>query len=159
MKHVITFIVLVTLWSCNTPKESSEQDSNIELTTLDGEPINLGDMKGKVVFVNIWATWCKPCIEEMPSIANAKKMLDGKPIEFLFASDEDAKRVRSFGQKRGLDLNFVTINNLTELGVQALPTTIIIDTTGKTVFNEVGYRQWDDAANIEFLTKLIESRE
>lgn len=153
----LIFTMLIAL-ACSTSKEKSEGDvalENIELTSLSGEKISLSDYEGKTVFINFWATWCRPCIKEMPSIASLQNQLAGKNIEFLFASDEEVEKILKFKESRAMDLNFVRVENPEALGIEALPTTFIFNAEGERVFSEVGFRKWDDPATMEMVTKLI----
>lgn len=140
-------------------QEKSSIESKIKINDLQGNLIDLKQYRGKAIFINLWATWCGPCIKEMPSIERAKNILKDKKIEFLVASNESVEQIEAFSKKRKLDLQYVQLQNLEELNVQALPTTLIIGPNGTLVFSETGYREWDDSTNIELLIKIIESHE
>jgi len=158
MMRSLFFIFLIALAACSSQKtgeQSSMVASQIKLTDLDGKEVDLTEFEGKTVFVNFWATWCRPCIQEMPSIAALQKQLAGKNIEFFFASDEEVDKIQKFTESRKMMLNFVRIENPESLGIQALPTTFIFDGEGNMVFSEVGFRKWDDPATIEMVTNLI----
>jgi thiol-disulfide isomerase/thioredoxin len=144
--------------STSKTKEPSIQEK-IKIKELSGQVIDLNGYKGKTIFINFWATWCGPCIKEMPSIERAKNALKESKIEFLVASNETVEQIQSFTTKRNLNLHYVQLQNLEELAIPALPTTYIISPAGELVFSETGYREWDEAANIELLTKIINSHE
>jgi hypothetical protein len=95
----------------------------------------------------------------MPSIGRAKDILKGQEIEFLFASNEEDERIQSFRESYALNLNFVRVENIEELNIQALPTTFIISPSGNLALSETGFRNWDDASNIELITKIINSND
>lgn len=156
----VLMVVQVLLFGC-TGKSSEEQSvrDKIRLKELDGRAIDLKAYKGKTVFINLWATWCGPCVKEMPSIERAMKALNKSDIEFLLASNEDLDAIQAFIDKRKLDLHYVQLENLEELNTQALPTTFIISPTGEVVFSETGYREWDQPENIELLTKISSNHE
>lgn len=157
VRSQVIFILLIVL-SCTSSKEQPEGAvalENIELTNLNGEKISLADRQGKTIFINFWATWCRPCIQEMPSIAALQKQLEGKNIEFFFASDEEVEKIQKFMESRKMSLNFVRIENPEALGIEALPTTFIFDGEGNLVFSEVGYKKWDEPATVEMVSKLI----
>ncbi len=161
VRSQIIFILLITL-GCTSAKEQPEGKvvlENIELTTLNGEKINLADQRGKTVFINFWATWCRPCIQEMPSIAALQVQLEGKNIEFIFASDEEVEKIQKFMESRNLNSNFVRVENPESIGIEALPTTFIFDGKGNLVFSEVGYKKWDAPAAIEMVKNLIDDHE
>jgi thiol-disulfide isomerase/thioredoxin len=136
--------------------EGSLQINDVKLLALDGKAIDLKAYAGKIVFINFWATWCKPCIEEMPSIQNAITTLSDKEIVFLFASDETKAEIETFISANNYQFKFLTAGNMEELNVRGLPTTFIFDTNGKLVFSEMGARKWDSKENIALLTKIAD---
>lgn len=160
----LVFLVFFACTGKNTEQQGTANEAvtlteKIRLKELDGTPIDLQQYKGKTLFINLWATWCGPCIKEMPSIERAKKVLPTGNIEFLIASNESLEEIEGFIKKRNLDLHYVQLENLEELNVQALPTTFIINSKGELRFSETGYREWDTAENIELITKIIQSNE
>lgn len=156
--RVIFILLLVTWAGCSSEKKEEQPSlvaSQIKLTDLEGKEVDLTDLEGKMIFVNFWATWCRPCIQEMPSIASLQTQLADKNIEFFFASDEEMDKIKKFKEDRKMNLNFVRVENPESLGIEALPTTFIFDGNGELVFSEVGYRKWDEPATIKMVTKLI----
>ncbi len=161
VRFLVMLELLITL-SCTPAKEKQEGTivlEDIELTNLNGEKINLTSLQGKTVFINFWATWCRPCIQEMPSIAALQTQLAGENIEFFFASDEEVERIQKFKESRSMTLNFVQLGNQEALGIQALPTTFIFNGEGNLIFSEVGFRKWDEPATIEMVLKLMNDHE
>jgi thiol-disulfide isomerase/thioredoxin len=161
LKGISGFVALALILLACGDKQKSHSDNialkaKIRLTDMNGQSLDLNQFRGKVVFINVWATWCKPCIQEMPSIKQAQTILTGKGIEFLFASNEDKERIQSFADRRKLDLRFVILENLEELQIQALPVTFVLNRSGELVFSEPGFRQWDNPENIELLNKIID---
>lgn len=128
--------------------------TSIRLTDLADQPISLEKYKGKTVFLNFWATWCKPCIEEMASIERAQARLSGRGVVFLLASNESNKQIREFSKGSGYKLEFVRIDNFDEQNIQALPTTYIFDPGGSLRFSEMGSRNWDDTSNINLILNI-----
>ncbi len=165
LKFFIPLLLSILSIDCSTKENNAAQEqaaeadilTSIKLTNLNGEPIDLKQYSGKTIFLNFWATWCRPCIEEMPSIARAKNEFQENDIIFLFASDEASKRIVSFKEKNKFDLNFVKVTNLEDLNIQVLPTTYIINKNGKIKFSESGFRKWNDPANIEIIKQIIEN--
>ena len=128
------------------------------LTDFDGRSIDLEQFKGRTIFLNFWATWCKPCIHEMPSIKSAQAGLSKTGIVFLFASNEDADEIKDFEKIYNYNFNYVKVRNLEELGMEGLPTTYIFNPRGELVFSETGYRKWNDSANIKMILKITEQK-
>jgi thiol-disulfide isomerase/thioredoxin len=156
----LIFIGLLACTSKSTEQSASEREETsilekIKLKDLNERPIDLNQYQGKAIFINFWATWCGPCIKEMPSIERVKNLLKGKRIEFLVASNESIEQIQSFVKKQNLDLRYVQLQNMEELNILALPTTLIISPDGELLFSEVGYREWDTTSNIKLLTKII----
>ncbi|HEX6847171.1 MAG TPA: TlpA disulfide reductase family protein [Chitinophagaceae bacterium] len=155
----IFFVILIT--ACNGNKKDGSslttipatEIEKIKLAGLTGNKIDLKQYKGKTVFINFWATWCKPCVLEMPTIRNAIDLLKNHDIEFLFASDEDPDVIRLFEKKHGYQFNYCRVNNIEELGITILPTTFIFDKEGRQVYSEIGYQKWDDSINMDLLLK------
>ena len=164
MKSTVFITCLTLIIGCSQKKQESKTKddefdnklTSIELITLDGKEINWSQMDGKVVFINFWATWCGPCIKEMPSIQNAQEQFSEKDIMFLLATEEGVTRIRDFKEARQFSLNLVIQKTpLATLNIVALPTTYIFDTEGNLAFQETSARQWDDPENIEMLQGII----
>ena len=126
----------------------------VVLNDLNDKPINLEQYKGRTVFINFWATWCKPCIQEMPFIKTAQDILGKDGVVFLLASNESFDQINEFKKDHDYDFNFVRLVNMDELNLQGLPTTYIFNPKGELVFSEIGYRKWDDSTNIEMILQI-----
>ena len=139
----------------NSREKNARELDSIQLKDLSGKTIDLDVYSGKAIFINFWATWCKPCLEEMPSIERAQEILKDKNIEFLFASDETTEHIEKFKTDHAYSFNYVTVENMGTLNIAGLPTTFIFNPTGKLVFSEMGYRRWDSKENIDLLLEII----
>ena len=166
--YLIFFLVplMIFLGCSNEPGNPPEVNSieksgldNIALYTMNNDPIDLQQYKGKTVFINFWATWCKPCIKEMPSIQKAKEILKDEEIVFLFATNDDTEAVASFKEENIFDFNYVQVKNLEDLNVQALPTTFIFAPDGELEFSEAGFRKWDDKESLDLILKIAHSND
>ncbi len=167
----IGLLFLFIISACKNASETKEtskapdkisQNANaitqLHLTDLHDQPINLEEYKGKTVFINFWATWCKPCREEMPSIQEAMKILKNEKIEFLFASDETTEQIEKFKAAHDYSFNYVKVENLSDINIMGLPTTFIFNPNGELIFSEIGYRKWDDKANIDLILNKAEPK-
>jgi peroxiredoxin len=129
------------------------------LSTLDGGSITLSDLKGRVVLINFWTTWCPPCREEMPSMERLYRRL--KYEEFtLLAVDimESPETVKKFARK--YDLSFPILLDKTgevsaKYAANAIPTTYIINKEGKAVGKAIGPRKWNGEHAIALMEELL----
>jgi thiol-disulfide isomerase/thioredoxin len=164
MKLNFTLFVLCFLFgACNdqTTKETNTESSSptdigkVQLQNFNGVTIDLNKYKGQAVFINFWATWCKPCVAEIPTIKNAIDFLKNEKIKFLFATDETPEQVEGFEAIHNFGFDYVKALNMDALNIPVLPTTFIFDKDGKQVFSDMGYRKWDDSANLQLLLKIV----
>lgn len=162
----MSMVLLSLAWGCHTSDNTTDTDidkriglNKVRLTDLNEKPINLEQYKGKTVFINFWATWCKPCMEEMPSIEKAQTILQNKNVVFLMASTETADQTRDTRMQHPFNFNYTRIENLEELNVQALPTTFIFTPKGTLVFSETGSRNWAEISNIDLIQKINSQNE
>jgi thiol-disulfide isomerase/thioredoxin len=111
----------------------------LRLKTLEGRSVSIQDLKGEVVVLNFWATWCKPCVAEMPVLAKLAERFGKRGLHVIAASvDENAthEELEQFADRlpKGMDVwTGVTMSDMQRMDVQALPTTIIIDRQGTLV--------------------------
>jgi thiol-disulfide isomerase/thioredoxin len=122
---------------------------------LEGHPVALADYKGKKVLLNYWATWCRPCIEEMPSLLRSRALLEKENYVILLASDQSVETIKKFKQARGFDFNYLKFNgSLAEQQINALPVTLIYNEAGEQVERILGGVDWDAPETIEMLKKV-----
>jgi len=119
---------------------------------------NLTQYEGKVVFLNIWASWCPPCIAEMPSIENLYKSFEGRD-EFVFllvSMDEDFADAENFMESRNLNLPIYHYRSRDRLVYTSdlLPTTYVITQEGKIAMEKRGMAKYDTPAFKQFLEEL-----
>jgi thiol-disulfide isomerase/thioredoxin len=134
-----------------------EADPDWSVQSLDGDPVSMAELEGKVVFLNLWATWCMPCVAEMPSIQELHRSLEGEEVAFLLVSDEDAETVRGLLEEEGLDLPvYLRTGDLpAEFASRGIPATFIIDPEGTIVYRHVGSAKWGDESCAEFIRGLL----
>jgi thiol-disulfide isomerase/thioredoxin len=126
---------------------------------LDGTQVRLSNLKGKVVFLNFWATWCPPCREEMPSMEALYRRFRGRDLEFLAVDiQEDKDDVAAFMKQFGLTFPAAldsTGRISAEYGIRGIPATFIIDKEGGIIASVVGGRDWNTEAVFTALELLI----
>ncbi len=131
------------------------------LQALDGKLVNLSDYRGKVVLVHFWATWCPPCVDEMPTLERLHRTRKGKDFDILAISvDEDAAgAVAAFMRKNGLSLPVLLDPSRTaaELyGTFKLPETYIVDREGVVRYKEIGPRDWTTPESLSLIKNIVE---
>ena len=162
---IYTFLILVffslAISNCQTSNRSEESQlpenlvERIDLVDLEGKPISMESLKGKTVFLNFWATWCKPCLAEMPDMDIAAKVLAEDDFIFIAASDESIEKIKKFAEKYDYSFKFVhSKTSVFDLELGALPTTWVINKEGVLVYNEVGARKWDSEEELNNLRDL-----
>jgi len=133
---------------------------DFRVDTPDKRALALAEFKGKVVFLNFWATWCKPCEEEMPGMERLyKKYKDKGLVVIALSEDADgANDVAPFVKKYGLTFPVgldPKMSVAAQYGVWALPSTFIIDRQGNRAYFANGPRDWDGAAAHEFFESVL----
>src|SRR5690554_142531 len=146
-----------------SPSETSEekretlQDYNWSLVSLNSEETNFSQSQGKVVVVNFWATWCPPCVAEMPSF---QKLYDayGSNVDFYFVTSEEPEKVQRFLDKRNYTLpTFLqTYEAPKQMQSRVLPTTYVLSKDGEIVINETGTANWNSSKMRDLLDRLLE---
>ncbi|MFB5946462.1 TlpA family protein disulfide reductase [Albibacterium profundi] len=161
-------LMKVGLFQPDVPNGSSEEmaagisanENNEEILFKDpaGYVIELSDQKGKVVFINFWATWCPPCIAEMPSINKLySELKDNDKVVFMMVDvDNNRGKSEKFMEKRDFDLPVYTPASSIPSSYMsgAIPTTLVLNKYGKVVFKHEGMGDFSNNEFKEFLTKL-----
>lgn len=131
------------------------------VTSVDGEQTTrLADLAGEVVFVNLWATWCGPCVKELPSIQALADAFADEPVRFLVVSDEDAETVRRFAEDKDFRLPFARSTTALPEAFDSgglIPATFILDRQGRVRHRHVGFRDWDSPELHDFLRDLLDA--
>ena len=161
-KTIIYSLCLLVLSSCNTVIKERKNVSDLEsiqlktlFVDLNNNQVDLIQYKGKRIVLNYWATWCRPCIKEMPGLKRAEKILRDHNYIFLLVSDEKIKKVSEFKNSKSFDFNFLKSTKSIEThGVYSLPTSYIFDENGKKIETIVGTLTWDSEQIIEKLKKI-----
>ena len=132
------------------------KDYNWSLVNNKGEAYNLENAEGKVVFVNLWATWCPPCIAEMPDMQKLYNDYQDKVV-FLFVTNENLGKVDRFFKRKRLKLPaFQSITNIpTQLFSNSIPATYVIGKEGKIYIKKIGAANWNSSSVRRLLDELI----
>lgn len=134
---------------------------DISFEDAKGNPVRLADFRGKVVLLNIWATWCGPCVEEMPSLAQTARRYASQGLVVVAVSEDRGGLdvVRSFFDKHSLSGLDIYIDKSTKLGsalhANGLPTTVMIGRDGKEIGRIEGGEDWTGAAAQKMLQGLL----
>ena len=131
----------------------------LALKDVEGRRVDLAGLRGRVVVVNFWATWCAPCKDELPSLQRLREKMTGKPVEVLTVNyGEMAERVRPFVEKEGLTLP-VLLDTQKDAGrewrVGGLPMTFIVDAKGRARYSAFGELDWSTGEALRRVEKLV----
>tara|TARA_R110002111_G_scaffold26397_2_gene57130 strand:- start:3908 stop:4516 length:609 start_codon:yes stop_codon:yes gene_type:complete len=130
--------------------------ANFQLKSDANTTLNFEATKGKVMFINFWATWCPPCIAEMPSLQALYNDYNND-VEFLFITSDDFEVAEKFKTEKGY--NFAVYNTLsqvpTELSTTTIPRTFIINKRGEIVVDESGAIDWNSEKVRSQLDQLL----
>lgn len=126
---------------------------------LDGEPVQLESFRGKVLFINLWASWCAPCIREMGTIERLKERLADTDVEFLIVAAEGERPVRRHLRRYTYDLPiYLEVDRIPgAFGLRGLPTSWVVDPEGRILLLHHGEAVWDTDEVERFIRSLSES--
>jgi thiol-disulfide isomerase/thioredoxin len=141
------------------PKPAPE----LKFKDLDGRMHDLAELRGKVVLINFWATWCPPCRREMPSMERLAQTLKGKPFVALAVDvGEDADTIETFISQLDTTLSFPILldtrgHSMKAWKVAGLPTTFLVDKQGRIVASAIGGREFDHPEIVKKIRELLEN--
>jgi len=155
-KKLLIFFCFSLLLNCaDSSKKNSPKIENAEealYTDLEGNLISISDFKGKKILLNFWATWCTPCLKEMPSMERAQKILQNENFIFLFATTDNVEKTLKFKQNHNYPFQYILYRkSLEKLNIYALPATFIYNSEGVMVKRFDGMNEWDSE---ELLSQL-----
>ena len=133
-------------------------DLSGELLTLNGKTKTLKDLQGKVLFLNFWATWCGPCLAEMPSMAVLHDELEDEGLEIVAITNEDPETIKYFLERNPMPFEILIDEDdrlARRLRILSIPMTLILDKRGKLVYFHQGARLWDSPDVIENLETVL----
>lgn len=134
-----------------------QADYNMPLLTLDGDRTFLSEFEGKTIFMNLWATWCPPCIAEMPNIQRLyDDMKDHENIVFVMASlDEDPQKAKDFVDRKGFTFPvYKVLSKPRVYDSSVVPTTYVISPDGNIMMEHRGMAKYDTDSFKEFLIAI-----
>ncbi len=169
MKRYILVLLplIIVLFVCAEAEKTSifgnnsSQAPDFTVKDLKGREISLSNYSGKVVFLNFWATWCRPCKAEIPDFIEAYKQYKDKGMEIIGISVDrvSPKSVLKFAEKYKINYPVVMSNDTIQKDYEPgpyIPTTIIIDQEGKIRHKHIGYMNKETF--IEYFLKLTEEK-
>lgn len=149
-------------YSMFTPRESkdvnylSEQDYQWHIEDLDGNMLELSSLKGKVIFINFWATWCPPCLAEMPSI---QRLYDEfkDDIAFVMVSQESKGILREFVEKKEYSFPVYVLRSRQPnvFASRSIPASFLISPEGQIVMKKQGAARWDGSRVKELINGML----
>jgi peroxiredoxin len=139
----------------------SVQALDFTAANLSGKNIKLADYRGSIVLLNFWATWCVPCMEEMPAMDRLTKALAGRKFKVLAVDlQETPEKVQDWAKTHhfGFDLLLDAAGEISShYGVSRIPVTYVLDQRGYIIYRAVGPRAWDGDDSQIFFQELIQS--
>jgi len=171
MKNIhTTFIAIICLSLAQvassrelSPYTAQPATNTFDLPDIKGQQHNLDDYRGQVVLINFWASWCPPCIQEMPVLERLKETLNERPFEILTINAGEKKykvwkfvKLISFGLPVFLDTSKETFN---AWDVNVLPTSFLLDKRGHIRYRVQGDIEWESEKVVALIEELINEEE
>lgn len=134
----------------------SDMDYNWVLAWNESEPFYFSDLRNQVILLNYWATWCPPCVAEMPELQSLYQKY-GDRVAFVLVTSDKPETVKAFMEKNEyvMPVMYLASNPPEELAYRALPTTYIISREGDVVSKKTGAANWDSRATEKILDELL----
>ena len=137
----------------------TDDNKTFELTDIKGKTHTLADYQGKVILVNFWASWCPPCIYEMPELTRLKTQLADQPFEVLALNVGEKKyRVRKFVKLINFNLPVLldtSKDTFNDWEIKTLPTSFLVDADGNIRYRVRGNPGWNEEDSIKIIEQLI----
>lgn len=154
---IVIFVQRTFAFGPSVKKNKSQlEDYDWQMRNVKNENISFNEAKGEVVLLNFWATWCPPCIAEMPSM---QRLYDayGDKVQFYLVTDEDPEKVAPFMEKNNytLPVYYNQYNPPKLLQSRALPTTFVIGKNGEIHIKETGSAKWHGSKVTDLLDELL----
>lgn len=158
-KSLLIFFSFFLLVNCGDVKKKEtiveKPDSPSLYINMANEDVNLVNYKGKRILLNFWATWCTPCLQEMPSLVRAQEILQDDNYVFLFPTTDEISKIEEFNNSKKYPLNFLHLTStLDQLNIYALPATFLYNSGGEMVKRIDGATEWDSEEIINLLKTI-----
>ena len=133
----------------------------LSFPNVENQEISLSEYKGKVVLLNFWATWCPPCVKEMPSMQRLRNHFSEQPFEIIAINiGESSTAVSSFLLELDTELTFPILldeegKSYQVFGIRGLPMTLLLDKQGELLSRTLGGKDWDSAASIQLVQAAL----
>lgn len=169
MKAIFNLMPLffVMLISCSDMKDapmdkvSKNFIATYNLPNLDGEYVNSNDFLGSYILVNFWATWCTPCVKELPSLNNLYNIFKDKKNFNMIAINigQNKEVIEKFFIEKSSKIDFTVLLDenmeLSDWNVQAIPTTFLVNDKGRVIYKIEGEKEWDSSEFTSFINSII----
>lgn len=163
---MIQGLMNVGLFSPDTSIDYKKGNENIQSESLAGvrfkdaagKVVDLGDLKGKVIFINFWATWCPPCLAEMPSVNKLyEQFKDDEGVVFIMVdADSDFAKAKKYMDRKKYQMPVYAVASRIpqQLFAGSLPTTVVLDKHGRLSYHEVGAADYGNKKFVDFIKQL-----
>ncbi|ALL04037.1 thioredoxin [Pedobacter sp. PACM 27299] len=163
---MIQGLMKVGLFSPDTSIDYKKGNENIQSESLAGvrfkdaagKVVDLGDLKGKVIFINFWATWCPPCLAEMPSVNKLYEQFkaDDGVVFIMVDADSDFPKAKKYMDRKGYQMPVYAVASRIpqQLFAGSLPTTVVLDKHGRLSYHEVGAADYGNKKFVDFIKQL-----
>jgi len=159
----LVLVLLAGLSGCSrkeAPAIGGKSAPDFTLKDLSGKPVALSSLRGKVVLLNFWATWCPPCRQEIPSMMLLNKAMEGKPFQMLAVSEDAGGKeaVEGYFKESGTSLPVLLDEDQAvgqRYGLTGVPETFVIGKNGVILKKVVGAMNWNDPAAVAFLNEAM----
>ena len=152
IKNLVIIICFFVCINCNSYNDIESLQLKTSFVNLENEKVDLTSFIGKKIIINHWATWCSPCIKEMPGMIKAQQILKDYNYIFLLISDENISKISKFKNNKKYDFNFLkSVNSNETFGIHILPTSYVFSEKGIKIETIVGGVIWDSEKMINKL--------
>lgn len=149
---MIMLLGVVVLFSACSNSESIEL-TDMTLKDLNGNAVNMADYEGQRVVLNFWASWCGPCLREMPSLEVARQQLDDYAV--VLVSDEPLETIQAFAAKKNYQFTYLKLEeSIKTMGIFSIPQTYILNRQGEVVHAIDGSTDWASPETLSMLSSV-----